>query len=86
MVILCLTWIGSNKEITMKVKIALETMSDVTNFVAITSVIDVPIHLTHDHFRVSAKSLLGAIYTMEWDEVWCECEKDIYHSIEKFVI
>lgn len=70
----------------MKVKIALETMSDVTNFVAITSVIDVPVHLTHGNFRVSAKSLLGAIYTMEWDEVWCECEKDIYHSIEKFVI
>jgi hypothetical protein len=85
MAILCLTWIGS-KEITMKVKIALETMSDVTNFVAITSMVDVPVHSTHNDFRVSAKSLLGAIYTMEWDEVWCECEKDIYQSIEKFVI
>ena len=70
----------------MKVKIALETMSDVTNFVAITQMVDVPVHLTHNNFRGSAKSLLGAVYTMEWDEVWCECEKDIYHSIEKFVI
>ena len=70
----------------MRVKIALETMSDITEFVGIATAIDEPIHLTHNDFRVSAKSLLGAVYTMEWDEVWCECEKDIYHSIEKFVI
>lgn len=70
----------------MKVKIALETMSDVSEFVSITSTIPESIHLTHDHFRVSAKSLLGALYTMEWDEVWCECDKDIYTKIEKFVI
>jgi hypothetical protein len=69
----------------MKVKINLETMSDVTKFVSITSMIDVPVHLANGDFRVSAKSLLGAVYTMEWDEVWCECEKDIYTKIEQFV-
>lgn len=69
----------------MKVKVNLETMSDVTKFVSITSMIDVPVHLVNGDFRVSAKSLLGAIYTMEWDEVWCECEKDIYTKIEQFV-
>ena len=70
----------------MKVRIALETMSDITQFVAIVSKINVPVHLTNKDFRVNAKSLLGAVYTMEWDKVWCECEEDIYHSIEKFVI
>lgn len=70
----------------MKVKVALETMSDVTNFVAIASTVGAPVHLTHGDFRVSAKSLLGALYTMEWDEIWCECDKDIYSQIEKFVI
>jgi hypothetical protein len=69
----------------MRVKINLETMSDVTKFVSITSLIDVPVHLVNGDFRVSAKSLLGAVYTMEWDEVWCECEKDIYTKIEQFV-
>ena len=70
----------------MRVKVELETMSDVSEFVAIASKITEPVHLVGEHFRVSAKSLLGALYTMEWDEVWCECERDIYTKVEKFVI
>ena len=70
----------------MRVKIELETMNDVTQFVAIATQIAEPVYLVGDDFRVSAKSLLGALYTMEWDDVWCECERDIYTKIEKFVI
>lgn len=70
----------------MKVKVALDTMSDVTAFVAIATQVKEPVHLVGEDFRVSAKSLLGALYTMEWDEVWCECSTDIYSKIEKFVI
>ena len=70
----------------MKVKIDLETMSDVTRFVAITTQVGAPVYLTSDNFRVSAKSLLGALCSMEWDDVWCECEEDIYTKIERFVV
>lgn len=70
----------------MRVKVELETMSDVSEFVAIASSIAEPVKLVSEHFCVSAKSLLGALYTMEWDEVWCECERDIYTKIEKFVV
>ena len=70
----------------MRVKIELETMSDVSEFVTIVTKIAEPVHLVSEHFRVNAKSLLGALYTMEWDDVWCECERDIYTKIEKFVI
>jgi hypothetical protein len=70
----------------MKVKIALETMNDVSEFVGIASQVACPVHLTSGDFKVSAKSLLGALYTMEWQEIWCECEVDIYHKIEKFII
>ena len=70
----------------MKVKVALETMSDVSEFVAITSKVEEPVVLVGEDFKVNAKSLLGALYTMEWQEVWCECEKDIYSKIEKFVV
>ena len=70
----------------MRVQIALDTMSDGTEFVNIVSRVAAPVHLVGDDFRVSAKSLLGAIYTMEWNEVWCECDEDIYHKIAKFVI
>lgn len=37
------------------------------------------------NFVVSAKSMLGAIYTMEWDEVWCEAEEDIFHIVNKYM-
>ena len=70
----------------MKVRIELDTLSDVREFVTIATSIPAPVHLVSDSFRVSAKSLLGAMYTMEWAEVWCECDEDIYHKIEKFVI
>ena len=70
----------------MRVKVELETMNDVTQFVAIATQVAEPVHLVGHDFRVSAKSLLGALYTMEWDDVWCECERDIYTKIEKFVI
>lgn len=70
----------------MRVKVELVTMSDVIEFVKIATSIKEPVHLVGEDFRVSAKSLLGARYSMEWSEIWCECEKDIYTKIEKFVI
>lgn len=69
----------------MRVRIDLVTMTDVIKFVSIATQIKEPVYLVGTDFRVSAKSLLGAAYTLEWDEVWCECEKDIYTKIEKFV-
>jgi hypothetical protein len=36
--------------------------------------------------KVSAKSLLGALYSMEFSTIWCECEKDIYTAIEKYIV
>ena len=69
----------------MKVRVILDTMNDISAFVNIASQITEPVHLTSGDFTVSAKSLLGAIYTMEWSEVWCECEVDIYSKIQQFV-
>lgn len=70
----------------MKVKVALETMSDIYEFVSLVSKIEEPVFLVGEEFKVSAKSLLGAMYTMEWQEIWCECEKDIYGKISKFIL
>ena len=70
----------------MKVKLALETIKDISEFVQIASEVKAPVNLTGGDFKVSAKSLMGVIYSMEWQEVWCECEEDIYSKIEKFVV
>lgn len=70
----------------MKVKIMLETLSDIREFVSIASAIDACVHLTDgNRLTVSAKSILGAIYSMEWGNIYCTCDKDIYMAIRKFV-
>lgn len=71
----------------MKVKLQLETMSDISRFVQLCSQVEENVSVTDSIGHcVSAKSLLGMIYAMEWTDVWCECEKDIYFIIKEFVI
>ena len=71
----------------MKAKIRLDTMNDVTKFVDITSKIDCPVVITDNHgLRVNAKSIFGALHAMEFSELWCESEKDIYASIKDFIV
>ena len=38
----------------MKVRVDLETMNDVTQFVAITTQVPAPVYLTSEHFRIAA--------------------------------
>ena len=71
----------------MKAQIRLDTMSDVHRFVQIASISNGKVYITdNDGLKVSAKSLLGALYALEFEELWCESEEDIYHMIEDFII
>jgi len=71
----------------MRAKIRLDTMKDINQFVAICAKIPAPVHITDGAgLKVSAKSILGVMYSMEFADIWCECEEDIYHLIEHFTI
>ena len=71
----------------MKARIRLDTFPDVQRFVSIATAQKGRVHITDDNgLKVSAKSLLGALYALEFDELWCESEEDIYHAIEDFII
>lgn len=72
----------------MRIKIRLDTMSDINAFVGAMTKSSANIFLTDKdrNFIVSAKSMLGAVYSMEWDEVWCESDEDIYHIVSKFEV
>lgn len=71
----------------MKVKIRLDTITDANRFVAITSKLEGKITITDaSGLRVNAKSLLGALHALEFSEIWCESEKEIYGAIGDFVI
>lgn len=64
-----------------RTKIRLDTMSDVNKFVATMGKIAEKIWLEDgDGNRVSAQSMLGVLYSLEWSHIYCYCEHDIsYH-------
>ena len=70
----------------MRTKIRLDTYRDIKEFVDITSRIDSIIYLEDGNgLRVDAKSLLGALYTMEYNNIYCVCADDISNKIFKFI-
>ena len=69
-----------------RAKVRLDTQTDIANFVNRVTSVSVPVFLTSGAYCVSGKSLLGAIYTLEWENLWCECEQDIYHLITDFIV
>lgn len=71
----------------MSYKIRLDTLSDVNQFVTIVSDVDGQITVTDKQgLRVNGKSVLGMLHAMEFAELWCESDKEIYHLIENFVV
>ena len=71
----------------MRNKIRIDTIQDVNKFVNITSQLEGKITITDNAgLAVNAKSVLGALHAMEFEELWIESEKDIYSAIEPFVI
>ena len=72
----------------MIIKINLDTMSQISKFVSEMTRSGGNAFLTDKdrNFIVSAKSMLGAVYSMEWDEVWCECDDNLYHIVSKYAV
>lgn len=71
----------------MRYRIRLETMAEVNKFVGIATKVKGSLTLTDgDNFTVNGKSLLGAMYTFEWDRIFCESENEIYHLIKDFIV
>jgi hypothetical protein len=71
----------------MKVKIGLNTMTDIRVFVDRVSSVEEDVILKDNTGHcVNAKSLLGAVYTMEWTDVYCECKKDISGRILPWIV
>lgn len=72
----------------MRYKINLITKTDAIKFVSIANKLEEDIYLTNrDHrFVVNAKSLLGVRYgQIEWNDLYVECEKDLYLEMNEFL-
>lgn len=72
----------------MRNKINLVTMTDITEFVRICEAAEGRIELFcgKKGYRVNARSMLGCLAALEFDEMWVDSDNDIYDKIEKFVV
>ena len=71
----------------MEAQIRLDTFTDVKRFVDIATGEKDAVYITDGKgLKVSAKSILGAMYSLEFDNLWCEAENDIYMAIKDFII
>lgn len=68
----------------MRVKLNLDKASTIRDFVEVASTVNGDVYLTNNshQYVVSAKSLLGAMYSLEWsDGIWLECEDENAYSV-----
>ena len=72
----------------MKYKIILDTVSDVNTFVKnVSAETKATVTVTDNRgLRVNAKSLMGMLYALEFEELWCESDTEIYEKIKDYVI
>ena len=69
-------------------KIQLTTFNDAARLAAAAEALDMPIYLTDGAgMKVSAKSVMGAIYSLEFEEIWLESDEDIpFNDFKEFII
>lgn len=71
----------------MKVRVRLDTLSDIAAFVLAVSSVKSKVYLTDDEtLRVDGKSFFGVAHAREFANLWCVCDEDIYAKIKEFVI
>ena len=70
-----------------RTQIRLDTMSDVNKFVSVMTGLKEQVWLEDDDGnRVSAKSLLGALYSLEWNRIYCYCDVDIASKLMPWMV
>ena len=70
----------------MKVRVRLDTLGDIAAFVLAVNDVKSMVYLTNDkNLRVDGKSFLGVAHAHEFNNLWCECEEDIYSKIYSFI-
>lgn len=70
---------------THRYKIHLDTETDVVKFVNVVGQEHDKVKVTDGEHIVDAHSLLGMLYALTFNELWCESDNEIYHLIRDFM-
>lgn len=69
-----------------KYKVNIVTLTDAHNFCDAVKDLDFPVDLIDGKgYRVSARSIMGAIAALEWNELYCVSEEEISSHIIDFI-
>lgn len=67
-------------------KLRLDTMTDVKDFVNIASQFE-NLKLTDtENYTINASSILGVMYSLEWNNIYLMTDRDLYSYFDKFII
>lgn len=70
-----------------RVKIRLDTITDIAHFVLAVSKIKENVYITNgDRLCIDGKSFLGLSHAREFKSLFCECNRDISHLISDFIV
>lgn len=70
-----------------RIPIRLDTMHQIQDFVNIASTLNSSVYLVDDTgLKVSAKSIIGAMYTVEWSKIYVESDVDLGATFSEFRI
>lgn len=71
----------------MRMKIRIDTASEAVKLTNLAQCLNGEITITDSNgMRVSAKSLLGALYSLEFEEIWLESDNDYYSAFRDFAM
>jgi hypothetical protein len=71
----------------MRNRIRIDTVKQANELAAIAAGLNGRITITDGNgLTVNAKSVLGALHAMEFENLWVDSEEDIYMAIEPFII
>lgn len=70
-----------------RTQIRLDTLSEVNKFVEVVGRLTDQVWLEDgSDIRVSAKSLLGCLYSLEWTRIYCVCDRNINAYIMPWIV
>ena len=68
-------------------RIRIDTMNEANKFAEIASAVPGMVVVSDGQgLRVNAKSILGVLHAMEFENLWCESTADIFSKIREFII
>ena len=72
----------------MRARIRLETMSDINKFINIVTPLPgkIVVKNSDEDFIINAKSIFVMICALNYNDLWCESENDIYSHIKDFIV